>query len=106
MRHASHHYITDPETQEVKVQGTCTATGNVYTTAAVNPMDIDKWTNGELIQKALPYLSSADREFLISGVDPNYFDSLFPDDTDDFGELDGLADMIEALNEDADRYEK
>lgn len=33
-----------------------------------DPDDIDKWRNGTLIQDALPYLSSEEREFLISGM--------------------------------------
>ena len=35
---------------------------------SVNEDDYTSWENGELIQNAMPYLSAAEREVLISGV--------------------------------------
>lgn len=35
-----------------------------------------RWTAGELIQDALPDLTLDQREFLISGLDPDEFDAL------------------------------
>ena len=32
--------------------------------------DYDRWTNGELIQKAMPYLSPDQREQLMTGICP------------------------------------
>ena len=39
----------------------------------------EKWENGELIQKALPELSSGERELLISGTCDDCWDEMFPD---------------------------
>ena len=33
-----------------------------------DPADIKRWRNGTLIQDAMPYLTSEEREFLISGM--------------------------------------
>ena len=34
----------------------------------VSKIGFDKWTNGELVQKAFPTMSATDREILISGI--------------------------------------
>lgn len=39
--------------------------------------DIQSWQNGELIQNALPYLTGAEREILISGTCGPCFDKMF-----------------------------
>ena len=39
-----------------------------------------KWTNGELVQNAFPYLSSGEREFLMTGLTELEFDELFGND--------------------------
>jgi len=43
----------------------------------VNAADYTDWTNGKLIQKAMPYLRPADREMLISGICPDCWDKMF-----------------------------
>lgn len=40
----------------------------------------DAWSNGELIQDAMPHLSVEDREFIVSGCTPEDFDFLFPEE--------------------------
>lgn len=44
----------------------------------LNPMDFAKYEAGMLIQRAMPYLSEDDREFIISGITPEEWDSLYP----------------------------
>lgn len=39
--------------------------------------DLIKWENGELAQKAFPYLSADEREMLISGYCPICWDKMF-----------------------------
>jgi hypothetical protein len=39
--------------------------------------DANAWANGELIQKAFPYLNSEDREILITGYDNECWASMF-----------------------------
>lgn len=39
-----------------------------------------QWQNGTLIQLALPELSAAQREMLLSGIGPEDFDRMFPED--------------------------
>lgn len=47
-------------------------------TMMLDPSDLAKWERREdLIQNALPYLSPAEREFLISGVMPGEWDLLW-----------------------------
>ena len=43
----------------------------------VYPEDIDKYQSGELIQDAFPYLSSSERELIISGICPDCWDKMF-----------------------------
>ena len=43
----------------------------------VNPSDVADWQRGEYIQDAMPYLSPAERELLISGTCGDCFDRMF-----------------------------
>jgi hypothetical protein len=44
-------------------------TGNTHTmTIMLDPKDVARWQQGVLIQDALPYLSPAEREFLMTGA--------------------------------------
>ena len=43
----------------------------------VNPTDLADWKEGKLIQEAMPYLTSGQRELLISQVCGTCFDKLF-----------------------------
>jgi hypothetical protein len=56
--------------------GTCILTGKPYT-VVVKTSELQKWQNGELIQKAMPDVSIDDREFLISGISPSGFSEQF-----------------------------
>ena len=37
---------------------------------------LDRWKGGELIQNVFPFLSSSEREFLMTGVTPDEWDRL------------------------------
>ena len=53
--------------------------------------DYSRWQNGELAQNAFPYLTANEREMLISGIDPECWESMFtePEDEDeDYIDLD------------------
>ena len=43
----------------------------------VREEDYIAWQNGELAQRAFPYLSADEREMLISGICPTCWDSMF-----------------------------
>ena len=51
----------------IKIETVCLFCGKKQI-VTVNSEDYDKWENGELIQKAFPYLSASDREALITGI--------------------------------------
>jgi hypothetical protein len=38
---------------------------------------LEKWQNGELIQRAMPHLTPDQREFLITGMLPGEFEKIF-----------------------------
>jgi len=42
--------------------------------------DYARWLDGELIQKALPYLTAEEREFLMAGITADEWDDLFEED--------------------------
>jgi len=44
------------------------------------PGDLESWSNGELIQEVLHYLSEDDRELLISEICDICYGKLFPED--------------------------
>jgi hypothetical protein len=54
----------------ITVSRVCPFCGNEHG-VEVNLAQFEKWQNGELIQNAMPTLSAAEREQLISGVCPN-----------------------------------
>lgn len=41
---------------------------------------IERWNKGESIQKVLGFLSDSEREFLISGILPDEWDNMFPEE--------------------------
>ena len=45
----------------------------------VDPNDLNRWAEGELIQEALDYLNPDERELLLSGICGSCWDALFPD---------------------------
>tara|TARA_R110001592_G_C12955362_1_gene731788 strand:+ start:316 stop:513 length:198 start_codon:yes stop_codon:yes gene_type:complete len=46
----------------------------------VNPMQIFAWQNGELAQNAMPNLSADEREFIMTGITPDEWASVFGED--------------------------
>lgn len=46
-------------------------------TLEVDPRDLERYGNGELIQNCFPYLSAAEREFLKTGITPEEWDAIF-----------------------------
>jgi len=46
----------------------------------VTPEQIARWQGGELIQNAMPQLSTDEREFLISGLLPEEWDELMSEE--------------------------
>ena len=45
-----------------------------------NANDWQRWQEGEFIQEAMPYLSDAEREMMISKICETCFDAMFPED--------------------------
>ena len=70
-------------------------TGRKHTrTIVLDPADLDRWQNSDvLIQHAMPYLSSDDREFLISGVTPSEWEEAFGDE-DSLSESDDVRGVL------------
>ena len=52
---------------KIVVKVTCPFCGN-ESEVVVNEKDFNAWQNGELAQKAFPYLNATQREILISGL--------------------------------------
>lgn len=44
---------------------------------------IDAWENGALIQDVMPHLSADDREFLKTGITPEEWDEMWPDEDEE-----------------------
>lgn len=42
-----------------------------------HPRDVEKWRTGTLIQNALPYLTTDQREMFISGTCPKCWENIF-----------------------------
>ena len=43
----------------------------------VTQKQLDRWEGGELIQNVFPFLSRAEREFIVTGVTPDEWDKEF-----------------------------
>ena len=56
----------------IKIETMCPVCGKKQF-VRVKSDDYDKWENGELIQIAFPYLTSNERETLITGICDNCF---------------------------------
>ena len=56
----------------IKIEIVCPICGKKQF-VTVKSEDYDKWENGELIQRAFPYLTSNERETLITGICDNCF---------------------------------
>jgi hypothetical protein len=53
--------------------------GRVHT-ISLHITDVMTWRSGELIQRAMPYLSSDERELLISGIPGDMYDRMYDPD--------------------------
>tara|TARA_R100000963_G_C4580705_1_gene61790 strand:+ start:340 stop:573 length:234 start_codon:yes stop_codon:yes gene_type:complete len=51
-------------------------------TITVETKDLHDWKNGTVIQEAMPYLNSDQREMMISHTCSVCWDKLFPEDSD------------------------
>ena len=69
MMRPTQHTVSAPVDGTLVVTGTCPFTGATW----ILPVPVEgytRWKNGMLIQFALPSLTAAERELLISGVTP------------------------------------
>ncbi len=62
-------------TKESKLSGTI-----VTKDIMVTQEQVDAWTGGLMVQDARPHVSAEDREFLMTGVTPEEWNDLFPDE--------------------------
>jgi hypothetical protein len=62
----------------VVIDGNCKITGEYYS-VVVSKEELEKYESGALAQDAFSELSAADREFIISGVSPEGWKSVFGD---------------------------
>jgi hypothetical protein len=46
----------------------------------VTEEQLERWDHGELVQNVFPDLSDDDREFIMTGITPEEWDELFPND--------------------------
>lgn len=65
----------------VLVNRTCILDGQDYEhlVKGAKEADVPKWRSGAYIQDAMPHVSVEDREFLISGITPTYWNEIFGD---------------------------
>lgn len=49
---------------------------------SVTEEQMERWDHGELIQNVFPELSDDDREFIMTGITPDEWDELFPENED------------------------
>lgn len=75
----------------------CPFCGEVHV-VEVREADYCKYRNGELVQKAFPYLTATEREQIISGMCPECQKDIFGDEEDE-DEYTGEADYDEAMAE-------
>ena len=69
-----------PNQRKVKMKITRTSrfTGNTNVMELpITQSQLDAWVDGELIQNVMPHLSVDEREFIISGVTPAEWNSMF-----------------------------
>ena len=54
-------------------------TGKIHTMEIdCTPEQIQKWQNGELVQRAFPHLNADEREFIKTGITPTEWDTMLP----------------------------
>lgn len=64
--------------KEVTISTACPFCGHANF-VEVNESDYWDWQDGELVQRAFPYLTPDEREMLISGICPKCWDATFGD---------------------------
>lgn len=67
---------------QIMLTAPCVVTKKPYS-VVVGERDYKNWLNGTLIQKAMPYLSTGQREFLVSGTSPEGWKKIFNMDDED-----------------------
>lgn len=67
------------DAQNLTFDGKCLLGGREFS-ITVKLSDANRWINGESIQDCFPELTAGEREILLSGIDENKFDELFPED--------------------------
>ena len=76
---------------DAQVVKTCPCCGHA-TFVSVVSADYFDWLDGKLIQDAMPYMSTEDRETLISGYCPNCQEAMFSNPWDDEDEEEEYED--------------
>jgi hypothetical protein len=66
----------------IEINKVCPFCGGL-TVLNVSKIGINKWANGELVQKAFPTMSATDREILISGICPKCQIGVFGSDDEE-----------------------
>lgn len=69
-------FMIATKNRNLTVGNRCPMCGKVHT-VTVNDADFEKWQSGVSAQNAFPYLSTDEREILISGTCPKCWDSMF-----------------------------
>lgn len=65
------------------VNRTSQATGKQHTMDIdVTPEQMQAWLDGELIQRAMPNLTPAEREFILTGTTQEEWDEMFKEEDD------------------------
>ena len=68
--------------QDVTFSGECLFDNHPFS-ITTKLTDANRWINGESIQNCFPHLSADDREILLSGISPNHWNELFPQEHED-----------------------
>jgi hypothetical protein len=63
----------------IRMTRNCTTCGKPQS-IEIKPSSLLAWRNGELIQRAFPYLNSSERELLLSGTCEKCWDDMFKED--------------------------
>lgn len=73
---------TEVNDDDVKIKGPCYSCGKPVA-VTVKVADYGRFEGGEFAQDCFPYLPAEQREFLISGICGECWDSMFPPEDDD-----------------------
>lgn len=65
----------------LRLEGVCPISGATWALDGIDAYSYNRWKTAEaLIQDAFPGLSTDDRELLITGITPDAWESLFPEE--------------------------